>query len=155
MTQVVLKVALTRPDAFVPKYAHDGDSGMDLATPVDLLLEPGVPCFVDIGVAIELPPGHEGQIRSRSGLTKKGLTACSGVGTVDNSYRGSLGVTLLWHAAGDNIHSATWKIEAGTRIAQLVIAPVARAEIYACESVAEFTYTARGAGGFGSSGLNS
>jgi len=149
---VEMKMVRLLPNAVLPAYAHEGDSGMDLTTPVDIVLEPGVPYFVDIGVAIELPPGCEGQIRSRSGLTKRGLTACSGVGTVDNSYRGSLGVTLLWHATVTSGPSDSWTLQAGSRIAQLVIAPVVRVEPVEVASVAEMSETARGGNGFGSSG---
>jgi dUTP pyrophosphatase len=164
MSDVHVKMFRINPLAKLPAYAHPGDSGMDLATPIDLTLEPGVPLFVDIGVAVAIPPGYEGQIRSRSGLTKRGITACSGLGTVDACYRGSLGVTLLWNMSPDDSDSVLGILakvargkeptfKAGDRIAQLVIAPVATATVEEVDSAEALGETQRGAGGFGSTGL--
>lgn len=147
-----IRCVLTLPNAKMPFRAHEGDSGMDLYTPEAVELRPGVPCFVDLGVVLELPADYEGQIRSRSGLTKSGLTACSGLGTVDSSYRGNLGVTLLWHCSPDACEQDTWTLAAGTRIAQLVIMPVPRVELVEVESVDMLSKTARADKGFGSTG---
>lgn len=147
-----IRCVLTLPNAKLPHRAHEGDSGMDLYAPEAVVLQPGIPRFVDTGVVLELPRGYEGQIRSRSGLTKKGLTACSGLGTVDSSYRGNIGVTLLWHASPDNGAADTWTLEAGSRIAQLVIMPVPRVELVEVESVEQLSKTERSDKGFGSSG---
>lgn len=148
-----VRVVKLLPDAVIPAYAHEGDSGMDLVSPVSLMLFPGIPAFVDLGIAVEIPAGYEGQIRSRSGLTKKGITACSGIGTVDSSYRGSIGVTLMWHASDNNLRTASIPIAKGDRIAQLVIVPVVRARLIEVASVEELTPTGRGSAGFGSTGV--
>ena len=149
MTIINIRCVLTLPNAKLPHRAHEGDSGLDLYAPDVVVLSPGVPCFVDVGVVLELPVGYEGQIRSRSGLTKKGLTACSGLGTVDSSYSGSLGVTLLWHTQPGNGGEDTWTMEAGSRIAQLVIMRVPMVELVECSWLIPST-TSRGTGGFGS-----
>ena len=141
-----------RLEAELPKYAHDGDSGMDVALPEEILLTPGKPLFIDLGFALEIPPGYEGQIRSRSGLTKKGLTACSGIGTIDASYRSSVGITLLWNCTPDSSWHDTWRLKRGDRVAQLVIAPVARARLVEVESLDALRTTDR-KGGFGSAGI--
>lgn len=144
-----IRCVLTLPNARLPARAHEGDSGLDLYTPEEIVLQPGIPCFVDLGVVIELPPGYEGQIRSRSGLTKQGLAVV--FGTVDSGYRGNLGVTLLWHYCDELVGGlSTWKLEAGTRIAQIVVMPVPKVELVQCESVEQLSKTARGDGGFGS-----
>jgi dUTP pyrophosphatase len=143
-----IRCVLTLPNAKLPSRAHESDSGLDLYTPEEVELQPGIPCFVDLGVVLELPPGYEGQIRSRSGLTKQGLAMV--FGTVDSGYRGNLGVTLLWHTAPGNGGEDTWKLAAGTRIAQLVVMPVPRVELVQCESVEQLSKTARGDRGFGS-----
>lgn len=148
-----VKVFRVNPYATIPKYAHEGDSGMDLVTPIDLKVHPGVPCFVDIGIAVALPDGYEFQIRSRSGLTKRGLTACSGLGTVDSGYRSTIGVVLLWHAAPDVSSSSNWEFPAGSRIAQMVLQRVPRVQWMHVVSFDELGETERQAGGHGSTGL--
>jgi dUTP pyrophosphatase len=150
--ELPIRCVLTLPNAKLPRRAHEGDSGMDLYAPEDVVLQPGIPRFVDTGVVLELPRGYEGQIRSRSGLTKQGVTACSGLGTVDSSYRGNIGVTLLWHTQPGNGGEDTWTLEAGSRIAQLVIMPVPRVELVEVESVEQLSKTERSDKGFGSSG---
>jgi dUTP pyrophosphatase len=150
---VEVKICLLRPEAKMPAYAKPGDSGMDLVLPEDVVISPGYPAFVDLGIAVAIPEGYEGQIRSRSGLTKKGLTACSGLGTIDSQFRGSLGITLMWHAQPDSSLSDTWSFKAGDRIAQLVIAPVVRAEVVTVASLADLGETERGTGGFGHTGV--
>lgn len=153
--RVPLKMWRVNKNILLPQYAKPGDSGMDVATPVDLELQPGVPVFFDAGFAVAIPEGWEGHIRSRSGLTKhKGITACSGVGTIDSGYRNTIGVTLLWNARWDTVDG--WepvRFKAGDRVAQLVILPVAHALIQEVESLEELGATERGATGFGSTGL--
>lgn len=135
-----------RPDAVVPKYMSEGAAGLDLTAAIDapITLAPGERRLIDIGLAVAIPPGYEGSVRARSGLAiKHGIGLVNAPGTVDSDYRGELRVIVINHG------HEPFAIKSGERIAQLVIAPVARAEVV---EVAELTETARGAGGFGSTG---
>ena len=145
-----LTVAITRlpngRDIDLPAYATEGAAGMDLyaaiAEPVTLssLERRVIPC----GFALALPPGHEAQIRARSGLAlKQGLTVANGVGTIDADYRGEVGAILV------NLSPDPVTITPGMRVAQMVIA---KHEIAEWQEVDELPQTARGAGGFGSTG---
>lgn len=127
-----------------PYRVHETDSGLDLRANIDrpVIILPHQVVLIPTGVAVELPEGYEGQIRPRSGLSKRGLMAA--YGTVDNGYRGEVGVVLI-----NTSDLRPQKIEPYERIAQLVIAPVHIPEI---EFVDELGDTERGAGGFGSSG---
>jgi len=132
----------------LPAYETALAAGMDLraAVPDDepLTLRPGSRFPVPTGLAIALPPGFEGQVRPRSGLAfKHGVTCLNSPGTVDADYRGEVKVILINHGEEDFV------IRRGERIAQLVIAPVVQAVWAEVESLDE---TARGAGGFGSTG---
>lgn len=141
-----LKIKKTHPEAITPVRSKPGDSGLDLHAIIpegSAFIKPGERLKIDTGIAVELPPGHEGQVRSRSGLTAKGITACGGLGTVDNGYRGAIGVTLFNHSFEG------FKVCTGDRIAQLVVSPVAYPEVVEVE---ELTETERGTGGFGSTG---
>ncbi|MGD9631432.1 MAG: dUTP diphosphatase [Pyrinomonadaceae bacterium] len=138
------------PHAIVPTYQTIGAAGLDLHAcfgegSLPFALEPGVITRVSCGIAIEIPKDHEGQIRSRSGLAMKGVTVAHGVGTIDWDYRGEIGVLLIYHGAEEY-----FEINHGDRIAQLVISPVARVDPYVCEDLSP---TARGTGGFGSTGV--
>ena len=131
----------------LPQYATAGSAGVDLAAALERPLElpPGGRIDVPTGVALALPPGWEGQVRPRSGLAlKHGLTVLNSPGTIDADYRGEIRVILA------NLGTAPVTIVRGERIAQLVIAPVVRAE---WQVVAELPTTRRGAGGFGSTGV--
>ncbi len=132
----------------LPAYQSAHAAGLDLlaAVPEDapMLLAPGKYALVPTGLTIALPPGHEAQVRPRSGLAAKhGITVLNSPGTVDADYRGEIGVLLINH--GD----APFSIRRGERIAQMVIATVAMAEFVAVEALSA---TERGAGGFGSTG---
>lgn len=132
----------------LPAYETAGAAGMDLraAVPEDrpLILLPGRRAAVPTGLVLEIPQGHEGQVRPRSGLAlKHGITVANAPGTVDCDYRGEVKVLLV------NLGDADFAVERGMRIAQLVIAPVVQALV---EERAEAGETARGAGGFGSTG---
>jgi dUTP pyrophosphatase len=132
----------------LPAYQSAHAAGLDLlaAVPEDtpMLLAPGKYALVPTGLTIALPPGHEAQVRPRSGLAAKhGITVLNSPGTVDADYRGEIGVLLINH--GD----APFSIRRGERIAQMVIATVAMAEFVVVEALAA---TERGAGGFGSTG---
>ena len=134
------------PSAELPTYAHPGDAGMDIRSIEELVIEPGARALVHTGLVMVLPPGYEAQVRPRSGLAlKNGVTVLNTPGTIDEGYRGEIGVILA------NFGSEPFKVEKGTKIAQIVVAPCTRAEIV---ETAEMDDTVRGTGGFGSSGLS-
>jgi dUTP pyrophosphatase len=132
----------------LPAYETADAAGMDLraAVPDDqpMTLKPGERAVVPTGLTIALPAGHEAQVRPRSGLAAKfGITCLNSPGTIDADYRGEVKVILI------NLGQEAFVIKRGERIAQMVIAPVTRAEL---NVVAELDETRRGAGGFGSTG---
>ena len=131
-------------DLPLPAYATAGSAGLDLRAAETLTLKPGMRALVPTGVAIALPNGFEAQVRPRSGLAvKHGVTVLNAPGTIDADYRGEIKVPLINHGQEDFV------IARGDRIAQMVITPVTTAELV---EVASLDETARGAGGFGSSG---
>jgi len=133
------------PAAVLPAYAHPGDAGMDICSCATLVLQPGERRLVPTGLVMALPPNTESQMRPRSGLAiKNGITVLNTPGTIDEGYRGEIGVILINHSA------EPFEIRPGMRIAQMVIAPVLRVAI---EEVDELSETARGTGGFGSTGV--
>ncbi len=128
----------------LPAYETAGAAGMDLRAAEDITLKPGARSLLPTGLAIALPPGFEAQVRPRSGLAvKHGVTVLNAPGTVDSDYRGEIKVPLINHGEQDFV------ITRGDRIAQLVVAPVTR---IVWQETHELDDTARGAGGFGSSG---
>ena len=128
----------------LPRYATEGAAGMDVLSAEGLTLAPGARHAVATGLAVAIPPGYEIQVRPRSGLAlKHGISVPNTPGTIDSDYRGELKVILINHGA------EPFAIHRGDRIAQLVLAPVTLAE---WSEVAELDDTARGAGGFGSTG---
>lgn len=130
----------------LPAYATPGSAGLDLSAALEapLVLAPGARALVATGLKLAIPVGHEGQVRPRSGTAlKQGLTVLNAPGTIDSDYRGELKVLLV------NLGSEPITLERGQRVAQLVIAPVTQARVVA---LASLDATARGAGGFGSSG---
>lgn len=138
------KLTLT---AIVPEYQDSGASGMDLRADIDfpITIEPGGRRLVMTGIAVEIPPGYEGQVRPRSGLAlKHGITVANSPGTIDFSYRGGIGATLINHS------NQPFTILPKDRIAQLVIVPVVRVTL---REVSELTPTDRGDGAFGSTGV--
>jgi dUTP pyrophosphatase len=140
-----IKIKRLRPDAFLPAYAHgpEEDAGMDLRAVEDATLDPGVPSMVPTGIAIELPPGFEAQVRPRSGMAlKHAITLPNSPATIDPGYRGEIRVIML------NLGREAYRVARGDRIAQLI---VARYEAVEWEE-AELNHTRRGDGGFGSSG---
>ena len=139
-----IKFQKIHADATLPTYAHPGDAGMDVCACVALTLQPGARALVPTGLVMELPSGTEAQMRPRSGLAlKHGITLLNAPGTIDEGYRGELGIILINHG------QEPFHVTSGMRIAQMVIAPVLRVDV---EAVAEVSATARGAGGFGSTG---
>ena len=140
-------VRLRRLDAGVPlpSYAHPGDAGADIATAVDVTLEPGERALVPTGIALAVPPGWACFVHPRSGLAaREGLTIVNAPGTVDAGYRGEIKVPLVNHDRDETI-----VVRRGDRIAQLVVQPVTRVVF---DVVDELPDSTRGAGGFGSTG---
>ena len=138
-----------RPDALLPRAMSELAAGMDLCAALDrpLRFAPGQRMAVATGLALAIPPGWEGQVRPRSGLAlRRGVTVLNAPGTIDADYRGEVMVLLVNLDAGEQV------IEPGERIAQLVVAPVARAEVLEVAELDELGATERGAGGFGSTG---
>ena len=128
----------------LPVYATDGAAGMDVVSAEDVTIAPGARHAVATGLAMAIPAGFEIQVRPRSGLAlKHGITVPNTPGTIDSDYRGELKVILINHGSED------FAIRRGDRVAQLVLAPVTRAGWVEVDSLDE---TARGAGGFGSTG---
>jgi dUTP pyrophosphatase len=135
-------------DLPLPEYQSALAAGLDLlaavAAEAPIEIAPGGRAMIPTGVAIALPPGHEGQIRPRSGLAiRHGITVLNSPGTIDADYRGELQVILV------NIGSESFVVRRGMRIAQIVIAPVQHAELVEVDSL---DGTARASGGFGSTG---
>ncbi len=146
MTDVRVGFRRISPLAVLPAYQSELAAGMDLhaAIEADVVVEPGAIALIPLGFAVELPPGYEGQVRPRSGLaTRHGVTVPNSPGTVDADYRGEMKVALI------NLGPAAFTVTPSMRIAQLVVAPVARVN---WNEVRELSETARGGGGFGSTG---
>ena len=128
----------------LPRYQTEGAAGMDLRADEPIDLAPGERRLVPTGIAVAIPPGFEGQVRPRSGLALKlGIGLVNAPGTIDSDYRGEVGVILV------NFGAQAVSLARGERIAQLVVAPVARATV---QEVTELPGTGRGGGGFGSTG---
>ena len=133
------------PAAQLPAYAHPGDAGMDVFSVEDVTLPPGGRALVHTGLVMQLPPDAEAQVRPRSGLAlKHGVTVLNAPGTIDAGYRGEVGVILV------NLGAEPFHVEKGMKIAQMVVAPVVRAEVVETSVTDD---TERGTGGFGSTGL--
>lgn len=147
MTNPAVAICRLRADAILPAYMTEHAAGMDLCAALDapLVLAPGERLIVPTGIALAIPPGFEGQVRPRSGLAHRhGLTLLNTPGTIDADYRGEIGVLMI------NLGSEPVTIRHGDRIAQLVIAPVMQVRL---QLVASLDATARGAGGFGHTGI--
>lgn len=144
LQKITPKIKFLNKDAVLPEYAHVGDSGVDLRCLKDYTLNPGQIVLIDTGIAVQMEPGVEAQIRPRSSLAvKRGLTVPNSPGTVDSTYRGEIKVGLI------NLGQHVQQIQKGERIAQMVFAPVLHAEFVVVD---EFDETERGEGGFGSTG---
>src|SRR5687767_7830773 len=142
---VKLLVRRLSSTAILPAYAHPGDAGLDLFADGPASLEPGERKLIGTGISIELPPNTEAQVRPRSGLAlKHGISVLNTPGTIDHGYRGEVGVILINHGA------TRFDVLAGMKIAQMVIAPCLTARV---EEAGELSGTARGEGGFGSTGV--
>jgi dUTP pyrophosphatase len=152
MTQPTLRVRKIDPRAALPQYHSELAAGMDMVALLPpeqeaITIEPGRIYLARTGLAVAIPPGYEAQVRPRSGLASKhGITLPNSPGTIDADYRGEIMIPLI------NLSREPYRLIHGTRIAQMVIAPVARVAIEAVESLDD---TARGQGGFGSTGFAS
>lgn len=139
-----VKVKKISDHALLPKYANDFATGADVCSTVEALIEPGQRKLIPTGLKFELPPNYEMQVRPRSGLAlKNGITIVNTPGSIDNDYRGEVGIILI-------NHGTNWfKVDVGMRIAQLVIAPYVQATF---KEVKELNDTERGTNGYGSTG---
>ncbi len=141
---MLLKIKRLSQTATIPNYAHPGDAGIDLYAATSTTLEPGEAKLIATGIAVELPSGTEAQVRPRSGLAlKHTVTVLNTPGTIDEGYRGEIGVVLINHG------KARFDVHHGMKIAQLVVAPRLRVEI---SEVSQLSDAERGNGGFGSTG---
>lgn len=141
---MILKVKKLAASAIIPSYAHPGDAGLDLFAAEASHIQPGEVKLIKTGIAIELPQNTEAQVRPRSGLALKNkITVLNTPGTIDEGYRGEVGVILINH--GD----ISFTVAEGMKVAQLVVKPVLRVDVVEVEFLSE---TARGEGGFGSTG---
>ena len=132
-------------DDLFPRKAHEDDAAFDLRSRVDVVIPSGKIILVPTGVFMELPVGYEAQVRPRSGLAlKHGITVLNTPGTIDAGYRGEVGVILI------NAGPADFTVARGDRIAQMVVQKLTDVQLVAVEKLSE---TARGAGGFGSTGI--
>lgn len=140
----VLDVRRLDPDLPLIAYAHPGDAGLDLLAADTTSLAPGQRALIPCGIAVAVPDGHVGLVNPRSGLAvDHGVTVVNGPGTIDAGYRGELKVLLINHG------TEPVEVRHGQRIAQLLIVPVASVDV---REVDHLDATARGAGGFGSTG---
>jgi dUTP pyrophosphatase len=146
--KVTIRVKRTGPVRVnLPAYRTPGAAGLDLeaAVPQPVLMQPGERRLIPTGLRLEIPPGYEGQVRPRSGLAlRHGIGMVNAPGTIDSDYRGEIGVLLI------NLGHEPFLLEPLGRIAQLVICPVAQAELV---EVTELTATERAGGGYGSTGV--
>ena len=143
---VTVRICILRPGARVPRYMTEQAAGMDLhaCLEAEVTLAPGERALVPTGIAVELPVGHEAQVRPRSGLAlQHGVTVLNAPGTIDADYRGEVSVLLV------NLGHAPFVVWDGDRVAQMIVAKVERAELVPVEKLSD---TARGAGGYGHTG---
>lgn len=147
MSVLRIKRLENNQDLPLPKYETSGSAGMDLIAAIDapIILKPGEINLIKTGIAIALEKGYEAQVRPRSGLAlKNGITVLNTPGTIDSDYRGEVCIIMINHSKQD------FTINRGMRIAQMVIAACVQAEIVEVNNLDE---TARGVGGFGSTGV--
>jgi dUTP pyrophosphatase len=142
---VELRISRIEEGAVLPSRAHEGDAGLDLHACEPAHIGPGERWGVGTGIAVEIPEGHAGLVLPRSGLAREhGIALVNSPGLIDSGYRGEVRVLLL-----NTDPAETFRVEPGDRIAQLVVVAVALVEPVEAEALSE---SARGDGGFGSSG---
>ncbi len=140
-----VKFIKTNNDAIIPDYAHEGDAGMDIYSVEDMIIESMDWKKINTGLIMELPKGTEGQIRTKSGIAlNNGVFVLNTPGTIDENYRGEVGVIMY------NLNKTPFVIKKGQKIAQLVIHEVCYCKT---KQVTSLSSTSRGEGGFGSTGL--
>jgi len=145
MEKIEVLVQKMSPDTVTPKYAHEGDAGVDLYSAGTFTLQPGQRLLVPTGLKMAIPHGYEGQVRPKSGLAlKHGLTVLNTPGTVDAPYRGEVGVIVINHDP-----KLAYEIKKGEKIAQMVFNKV---EYVTFTEATELAVTTRGEGGYGSTG---
>ena len=145
MKNYKLKIQKVTEDAILPSYANPGDAGLDLFSTDNVILAPGDRALIHTGIKIELPENTEAQIRPRSGLAlKHGISLVNSPGTIDQGYRGEIGVIVINHGR------EPFEVLKNMKIAQMVIKPVWTVQI---EEVNNLTNSERGEGGFGSTGF--
>lgn len=137
-----LRVKRIHPEAKLPVYGHPGDAGLDLFSVVDRELGPGEVFAVPTGIQVAVPAGHVGLVWDKSGISLQGVHRLAGV--VDSGYRGEVQVVMI------NLGAAPFAVRKGMKIAQMLVQPVAAVSVIECEAL---DGTARGQGGFGSTGL--
>lgn len=144
---MVVNIKLLNPEVIVPTYAYEGDAGVDLRSAIDAFIDPGERILVPTGLAISIPDGYAGFVQPRSGLAiNHGISLVNTPGLIDSRYRGEIKVIMI------NLDKeSSFQIKKNDKIAQLVIQKV---ENVAFQVVEELDNTARGAGGFGSSGIS-
>ena len=143
--EYVLKVKMLAEGARLPEYAHEGDAGLDLFSKSEVIVESGESALIPTGISIQLPPSTEAQIRPRSGLAlKHQVTVLNTPGTIDEGYRGEIGVILINHG------KSPFKVTSGMKIAQMVIKPVFKVKV---DKVEDLELSIRGEKGFGSTGI--
>lgn len=140
-----LKIKKIHEDAKIPRYAHEGDAGMDLFSVEEVWIQPGGTALIPTGIVLELPRQTEAQVRPRSGLAlKHGVTVLNSPGTIDEGYRGEIKVLLINHG------KEPFLVEKHMRIAQMVVSPVLRVPV---TEVGKVGVSERSEEGFGSTGL--
>lgn len=146
MTQVIVKIKRLSPEAKLPKYEHHDDSGADIYSLEECNLEPLQRAAIATGISVEIPVGFEIQVRPKSGLAlNHGITVLNTPGTIDAGYRGEIKVILI------NLGSESVLIRKGQKIAQIVVTPIEKVDFV---EVMDLVDSARGIGGFGSTGLS-
>jgi dUTP pyrophosphatase len=141
---IKVKIKKVHPNAIIPKYAHEGDAGLDLVSVENLIVKPGEKVIVKTGLSMQIPSGNVGLIWDRSGMAAK-YSMHTLAGVIDSGYRGEVGIVMI------NLSEKEFEINAGDRIAQMLIQPIIIPEI---EEVKETGESSRGDGGFGSTGMN-
>lgn len=143
MNPIEVQIRKVKDEAIIPTKATAGSSGLDLYCAVPEMVCKGNTTLIQTGIAVAIPEGYEGHVRSRSGYSKRGLVVANGIGTIDSDYRGELGVLIHNRSGYDRI------IERGERIAQLVINEIPDVVLVEVDNLDD---TLRGDGGFGSTG---
>jgi len=144
---IQVKFKKLHPKAVIPSYMTEHAAGMDLCTMIEspVVLAPGERALLPTGLAMEIPPGFEGQVRPRSGLAlKKGISLVNSPGTIDADYRGEIGIIIINHGV------EPVEFLPGDRVAQLIIAPVTQATLVEAD---ELNDSVRSSGGFGHTGV--